>query len=207
MISYSQQMLNKNEIFSYWINNNNGRENPSNYRIRLDSLVVDFIDKLRDNGIDTIGAYEVDYVGAYAIDSCMCQTIPWIAYVQWFDDGKTYHQKITKCCKFKPIQINHSVLIRYYISAQDRIDNKRIFPIITGASKNEKGEILLNLLMIDHTNHYSIYCDLNGQTRFTAFEQYELEDNKNLFYNDNTNSIINSWRKMIDNQIKEIGNE
>lgn len=207
LIAYPQGEISKQEIYSYWIKNNNSRERPFNYRIRLDSVVVVLIDKLKDSGIDTLGVYEEDYVGADASDSCMCETIPWIAYVQWIDNGLTYQQKVTKYCEFMPIQIDYSALISYYISTKTKISKGRIMPVITGASRNKKGDISLNIQMIDHTVHYSIYCDLNGKSRFTTFEQFEIENEKNLFYRDNLNSAINKWRKMIENQIKEVESE
>jgi hypothetical protein len=177
---------------------------PIEYKNQFDSLVVEYIDQLKSSGVDTIGVYEKKYVGAYTTDSCECGIIPWIAYIQWVNNGNIFHQKITKCCKFEIKPIESSALIRYYDNCKIKIDKERIMPVITGTSYNNKKEMLFHYMDIDHTTWYSIYCDLNGKSTSVTFNKYELESVENLFHSENLNSCLNSWRKIIDNQIDEI---
>jgi hypothetical protein len=177
---------------------------PIEYKNRFDPLVIDYIDNLKLSGVDTIGVYLKEYVGAITFDSCECGNLPWIAYIHWIKNGNTFHQKITKCCKFEIKPIVSSFLIRYYDSCKAKIGKERIMPVITGASYNKKGEMLFHYMSIDHTTWYSIYCDLNGKSTLIAFKKYELENEEGLFHTENLNSTINSWRKIIDNQIDEI---
>ena len=114
---------------------------------------------------------------------------------------------MTECCRSEIKPIVSSALIKYYNNCMVKIDQERIFPVITGAFYNTKGEMLFNEVMIDHTTWYSIYCDLKGKSKFVSFQKFELENEDNLFHKDNLNSIINSWRKIIDNQIDEIENK
>ena len=204
---YSQGLMNKNEIYSNWNKHDKERENPDNYKIGFDSIVSAFIDTLKINNIDTIGVYEQDYVGAEVLDSCMCGIIPWEAYVQWIDKGVTFHQKFTECCKYEPIIIKYSVLINYYIAAKTKIDKEKIMPVITGTSRDKNGEILIEFSMVDHTTDFTLFCTLKGHSRFTRFQYYDLVNQEGIFQKDNENSTINSWRKMIDNQIDEIENK
>jgi hypothetical protein len=204
---YSQELMSKKEIYLNWNKHDNERENPDNYKIGFDSIVSAFIDTLKVNKIDTIGAYEQDYVGAYVLDSCMCGIIPWEAYVHWIDNGVTYHKKFTECCQYESIRIKHSVLINYYVAAKTKIDTEKIMPVITGSSIDNKGDTLIEFSMVDHTTDFTFYCSLNGHSRFTRFQYYDLENEEGIFQKDNMNSAINSWRKMIDNQIKEIENK
>ncbi len=204
---YSQGLMSKDEIYSNWNKHHKERENPDNYKIGFDSIVSAFIDTLKSNNIDTIGAYEQDYVGAYVLDSCMCGIIPWEAYVHWIDNGVTYHKKFTECCQYESIKIKYSVLINYYTSTQSKIDNERIMPVITGTSKDKNGKTLIEFSMVDHTTYFNLFCTLNGHSRFTRFQYYDLENKDGIFQKENENSTINSWRKMIDNQIVEIENE
>jgi hypothetical protein len=203
-MSYSQTKIDKKYILSKWIEMERELSKSTGYRNNFDSLIVEFVDNLKNNGIDTIGIYAEKFVGAYTNDSCQCGIIPWVSFIHWTKDGKTFHQKITKCCTFKSIQIQNSVLIRYYENCMTDIEKGRIMPVITGTSRNKKGEVLFNMINVDHTTWYSIYCDINGETRFISFQQFELESTENIFYQDNISSIINSWRKIIGDQIIEI---
>ncbi len=205
---YSQELMTKQEIYQNWNKQNTERDNPENYKIGFDSIVVAFVDSLKNYNIDTLGVYEQDYVGAELLfDSCMCGIIPWEAHIDWIKNGLTYHKKITEGCQSKSKRIEYSVLINYYISAKSKIDKERIMPVIIGTSKDKAGHISIDFSMVDHTTDYTIYCTLNGHIRFTRFQYYDLVTKEGIFQKDNENSAINSWRKMIDNQIKEIENK
>jgi hypothetical protein len=206
-IAYSQVEMSKQEIYKHEISTSWEINKPDIFRTRFDSAIVKLIDNLKFSGVDTIGAYSEEDVGSYFLDSCQCGNIPWIGYIYWIQNGINYCQRVSCRCMFEAVEIENSVLISYYINAKNQIDNNMIMPVIIRMSKNEKGEILSDIEMVDHTIHYNIYCDLNGHSRFTTFQQYFLENENNLFYKDNQNSVINSWRKMIINQIEEIENK
>lgn len=201
---YSQNLMSKKEIYLSWTKHDNDRENPDNYKIGFESIVSTFIDSLKVFGVDTIGAYEQDYVGSEVLDSCLCGIIPWEAYVHWIKNGKIYHRRFTKCCINETKQIEYSVLINYYSATKTKIDNERIMPVITGTSKGKNGETLIDFLIVDHTTDFTLFCTLSGHSRFTRFQYYDLENKDGIFQKDNENSTINSWRKMIENQIEEI---
>ncbi|NMC58489.1 MAG: hypothetical protein GYA51_03745 [Candidatus Methanofastidiosa archaeon] len=201
---YSQTNYSKEEIYKLWTKITNQTKTQFDYKFHFNPVVINFIDSLKDSGIDTIGAYGEQYVGAYTLDSCKCGMTPWMTVVQWIDNGQTFHRLMTECCHFKTKKINNSVMIRYYANCKSQIDHEWILPNITSVSKDKNGEILLTFSMIDHTTHYSIYCDLNNHTRFLTFEMYDFVNKESIFYYDNNNSIIKSWRDMIISQIKEI---
>jgi hypothetical protein len=206
ILTFSQDRISKHKIYLNW------KTEPGNskaYKYNFDSLVIKTIDNLKTLGVDTFGIYSKHY-DDYYIDkrySPQCEVIHWITYIQWIKNGKTYHQKILKCCIFEPILIEKSVLIRYYINSIFSINKGMIMPIITGASM-VKGEIIPWLLGIEpHTIKYTLFCNLNGKSKFIEFYQCELDSKENLFYIENQNSVIISWKKMIDNQIDEIEND
>ncbi len=114
-----------------------------NIKLILIPSVVSTIEKLKESGIDTLGVYEERYIGSLSADSCLCGLIPWVAYLQWKRKGLTYNQKITECCKSDSIRIKSSPLIEYYIACKKLIQPEIILPVITGASKNIKGEYSL----------------------------------------------------------------
>ena len=185
--SFSQRTVTKDEIYKNWSDYFETRNNPDNYKVGFDSIVSVFIDSLKINNIDTIGVYEQDYVGAEVLDSCLCGIIPWEAYVHWIKNGVTYHQKFTECCKYEPIKIKYSALIRYYSSARSKIDKERIMPVITGTSKDKNGHTLIEFSMVDHTTDFTFYCTLNGHSRFIRFQYYDLDNTEGIFQKDNEN--------------------
>jgi len=201
---FSQSKIGKQEIYSKWISMDKKVKRINGYKQNFDSIIVGFVDSLKIAGIDTFGIYKKDYVGAISDDSCDCGIVPWTAYIHWINKGLTYSQKITKCCRYSPKIIISSSLIRYYDNCRIKIDNERILPVITGASINNKGDLLITEMDIDHTTYYSIYCDLNGKNKFVSFQDFEIESEDNLFHTDNLNSIINSWKVVIESQINEV---
>ena len=196
--------ISKQEIRNHLFDNFSFYRKIDQYKTHFDSLVVSTIEKLKKSGIDTIGVYEEKYIGSLSPDSCLCGLIPWVAYLQWKKNGITYNQKITECCKSDPTKIKNSMLIEYYIACKKLIQPEIIFPTITGASKNVKGELLYKISIIDHTTQYSIYCNLKHDFKLTSFKQSYLDDQKSIFYHDNLEARIRSWHKIIINQIIEL---
>ncbi len=205
LIIYSQNKVSKKEIYHQWNKSQIYFDSINNYTTQFDSIVVCFIKKLKSDGVDTFGIYSIEYPGYMSTDSCECGMYPWEAYVQWIKDGKTFHQKITKCCSYKPKIIENSILISYYNNNRININKERIMPVIKGASKGKGGEILFHMEDVDHNQNYTIFCSINGKSKLTAFEQFELENKNNLFYQENINSFIFKWRELIDKQINKIG--
>jgi hypothetical protein len=200
---YAQKDFSKVEIYKLWKKLTNRENTQNDYRFHYDSTVIDFIDSLKASGIDTLGVYSEQNVGSTFIDSCICGLIPWMASVQWIDKGITYQRRITDCCSFETKIIDNSVLIRYYLNNTKQIDNDMIMPCITSVSRDKNGELSIDFSMIDHTTHYLIYCDINNHSKFVNFEKFELKNKESIFHKDNNNSIINSWKELIKNQLKE----
>jgi hypothetical protein len=204
LFAYPQMEISKEEIRNRFIADFSFYRKIDQYKTHFDTSVVSTIEKLKKSGIDTLGVYEERYIGSLSQDTCLCGSIPWIVYLQWKRKGLTYNQKITECCKSDSIRIKSSPLIEYYIACKKLIEPEIILPVITGASKNIKGEFLYNTNLIDHTTQYSIYCSLNHDFKLTSFKQSYLDDKKSIFYQDNLKSRIRSWHKIIMDQIKEI---
>jgi len=204
LFTYAQRKVSKIEVYSSWEKGLNEKVKVGGYKPHFNHVVVAFVDSLKASGVDTVGVYAAEYVGYVTVDSCMCDVNSWTAYVHWIKNGDVFHQKITMGCKFKPVLIGYSTLINYYISCRKNIDGERIVPVITYAKRNRKGDVIYGIEIVDHTIHYSIFCDIYGKSKFVTFDQNELEEKSNLFYYENINSTINSWRKMVENQMAEI---
>jgi len=206
LITFSQDKISKEEIYAHWLKSKQKRTLDERYQSHFDSIVINTINSLKDSGIDTFGVYILDFVRTVRLDSCEEANgkWEWVAFIQWIKNKETYHQKLTKRCQFIPIVLDSSTIISFYIANKASIDRERIMPIITGASKDKNGNILFGYEGIANSTYHSIYCYLNGASKFTRFDQYELDNKNNVFYSDNINSKINSWKIMILNQIKEI---
>lgn len=117
--SFSQNEITKDEIYSFirYIDVNRGHVENS-----FDSTVVVFIDSLKVARIDTIGIFSYSSHGGFLSDSKKKCRSPWTVYIHWIKNGKTYHQKIEKNCKYESILIENSDLISYYIQKKSLID-------------------------------------------------------------------------------------
>jgi hypothetical protein len=206
LFAFSQDKISKEEIYSYWLKSKQKQMLDENYRSHFDSKIIKTIDSLKDSGVDTFGVYSVDFIKTVRLDSCEEANgkWEWAAFIQWIKNKITYHQKLTKRCQFMPIELDSSAIISFYIANKTSIDKERIMPVITGASKDKNGNIQFGYEGIANSTYHSIYCYLNGVSKFTRFDQYELDNKNNVFYLDNINSKINIWKIMILNQIKEI---
>jgi hypothetical protein len=204
LVAYSQKNMSKQEVYSYLVKNEKKTNNIDSYKKLFDAAVVNIIDTLKKSGIDTLGVYAAYSVGYMTSDTCECGIVPWAAYVEWIYNGKAFYKKVTKCCNGVSLNIESSVLIGYYVNNKKLIDNEKIMPVITGALKKRNGKVIFDMITVDHTIHYLMYCDLNGIIKFVSFEQFYLENEKGLYFRENNDSKINSWRIMTGNQIKEL---
>ena len=198
-IGYSQNIINKDEIYSYWHTTKYYQVRSAENVYMLDSVIISIIDSLKALGVDTIGLYNLDYIKYGRLHRGA--SWDWVAYIQWIKNRKTYNQKITRYQISDEEIIDSSVIIKYFIDNKNVIKNEQIMPVITGASINEKGDTLFSIEGIGNSEYHSIYCCLNGESKFTRFDQYELDNKNNIFYLDNKNSKINKWLKLIQNQI------
>ena len=203
IIAHPQGKISKKEILANMGEIDKSRIKNTGYKLNFDSIVVKEIDYLKDEGIDTVGVYSEVYSGFETTDSCECGITPWVSYIQRIKNGKTFQKKITKCCRFEPINIKNSTIIRYYIKSKEIIDKERIIPLVTGLHRYENGKSAVIMVIVDHTTHYNIYCEFGGKQSFITFEQFDIENENNLFHFENNNTAINSWRKLIQNQINE----
>lgn len=199
---YSQNIMNKNKIYSYWLKTKDYQVRSSENIYMLDSAIISIIDSLKAMGVDTIGLYNLDFIkyGRFHTGGSW----DWVAYIQWISNCKTFNRKITKYHISNEEIIDSSVIIKYYIDNKDVIKNEQIMPVITGASINEKEDTLFSIEGIANSKYHTIYCYLSGDSKFTRFDQYELDNKNNVFYLDNKNSKINRWVELIQNQINSI---
>jgi len=199
---FSQQEYSKEEIYKEWLELT---KNVSlDYRVHFNKKVIEFFDSLKNAGIDTIGIYEEHHIGSLSLDSCDCDNTPWKAAIHWKEKGNTFHISLKEFCNSSIMHIENSTLINYYNNSSESIKTERIMPNILSLEKNEKGNLIFDFLTIDHTNHYLIYCNLNNNSYFTRFNEYDFENSKSIFHFDNNNSIIKSWLDLIQHQLEEI---
>jgi len=173
-------------------------------KLPFETKVVDFIDSLKNNRIDTIGVLSNVSVGYYSTDSCDNDSSPWESYVHWIKNGKTFHKAFRQFCNFKTTQIDYSTIFSYYNNCKPELKREKIMPVITKGIKDKNGKPKFEFFMVDHTVHFTILCLQGSDSIQINFTEYDLETKEGMFYKENKNSRINSWTNMIINQINEL---
>jgi len=205
-VSIAQDKLTKKEIYSTWCY---AEENRNKIEAHFDSSVVVLIDSLKILKVDTIGIFaEYSSGGSFLYSESQKNRLSfWTAYIQWVKNGRSYYQKVEKYSFFEPKKIENSRMITFYINNKEAINVNRIMPTITKASMNQKGIFKFTTGSSTSSTAYQIYCELNGNSTLKNFESYDIENEDNLFYIDNQNSIVKSWWELIEGQIAEIEKE
>jgi len=204
LAGYTQTQLGYREIYNLIINDEIKKRQSWEFEQYFYPQILEKVDSLRIIKIDTIGIYLEQYTGWYVEPDTCIGGEPWFGYVFWEFKGKSYLQKITKHCKSEPIEIPYSVLIRYFINAEPRIYSSYILPVIQGGYIDSKGDTIIERSWIDHTIDYTIYCELGEKAILRSFDEYELTTKESIFYDHNASSIINSWKKIISHQLREL---
>ena len=176
-------------------------------KLPFDNKVIEFIDSLRKNQVDTIGVFYAKYIGSYSTDSCDSEDSPWESYVQWMKNNSIFHRTIRQLCNNKTLTIKYSAIIDYYNNCPNELKKERIIPVITKADRYANGEPEILFSLIDHTAHYSIFCKQRNDSIIVNFKEYDMDEKENIFYNENNKTRIKSWFNMIKNQINEIENK
>ncbi|MEN8123385.1 MAG: hypothetical protein ABFS35_23810 [Bacteroidota bacterium] len=204
-MSIAQEKLTKNEIYSMICY---GEENRNKIITNFDSSVVVLVDSLKVLKTDTIGIFSWTSHGSFLKSNVSkCELSLWTAYIHWIKNGVTYYQKISENCVFGPKVIKSSKLIDFYINNKIAINENRIMPVITDVSMNEKGKYIITSVLTSSTAAYKIYCEFGGNSTIKTFENYEIDNEENIFYNENNNSVIKTWWELIEGQIAEIEKE
>ena len=161
-----------------------------------------FVPKIRERildltskNIDTIGVFMVTYVGYESDDTCDCDLNAWTCHIFWIENSVAFEQKISACCETEPTKGNSDAFFLFYYHNAIEINNEVIFPVITSTETDKNGNIDLHIL--DHGAEYDIFCKYGSFKTFITFRQEEIENENNIYHNDNINSKINAWRNII----------
>ena len=202
---YGQRMTNNADFYSYWKQNNEKKITENSYKSNFGKQAENYIDSLISIGIDTIGAYNEAFPGYKTSDECDGgSNTPWVTYVQWEKNGKSFQKEFKQSCRFKEKEIETAMIIRYYVNASIKIKKETIFPVIAKIYRSKNGKIKsYETSYSGHCAYYSIFCLIKKDATLKRFDEYQINEKTNLFYQKNIDSATNSWRNMIDNQIRE----
>ena len=130
-LCFSQTKMSKKEILLELnkIENLNKKRLENEYgeqmkKLPFDTKVVDFIDSLKNNGIDTIGVFSQVSVGYYSNDSCDNDFSPWESFIHWIDNGKVFQKEFRQFCNFNTIRLNCSTIISYYNNCKSELKKR-----------------------------------------------------------------------------------
>ncbi len=209
-LCFSQTKMSKKETLLEWnkIENLNKKRLEKEYgeqmkKLPFEAKVVDFIDSLKNNGIDTIGVFSQVSVGSYSTDSCDNDFSPWESFIHWIENGKVFQKEFREFCNFETIRIDYSTIISYYNNCKSELKKEKIYPVITKGERTKSGKPDIEFMMVDHTTHFTILCLEGNDSIQKNFTGYDLEAKEGMFYEENQNSRINSWTNLILNQLNE----
>lgn len=202
---YGQHKTTNADFYSYWKQNHEKKTTEISYKSQFNKQVENHIDSLITIGIDTIGAYNESLPGCKSSDECDTgSTSPWVTYVQWEKNGKAFQKEFTQSCRFNEKKIGTAMIIRYYINASSKIKKETIYPVITKINRSSKGKIEnYEISVVYHCPWYTVYCQIKRDAVLKRYYEDQMIDKTNLFYKENIESATNSWRNIIDNQVKK----
>ena len=210
--TYSQKRMTKEEVAIEWKRSKTvdleklKKLYPEKFtRLPLEAKIVEYIDSLTKESIDTIGLYTIKYIGYERYNECDNENSPWEAYLHWKKNGSTFHQTIRENCYFAPIDIEYSTIFNYFNNCSRELKKEIIYPVIEGEFDSE-GSPSIIIHLIDHQPEYKIYSRLSNDSIFVCFDEDAIINKTSMFYNDNNSTRILSWKNIIEYQINELEN-
>lgn len=195
-IMIAQTPTDKNKLYNQFLKDKANQIKKTGNR--LDYLVIEFMDSLRKEGVDTIGIYQINYDGFHSFDTCSFYSNLAIT-VQWLFNGLYYHKDLISRCNNSTIQLAESSIISFYQLHQSSIDTSHILDALTSIEGD-----LMTILFSSHDIKYHFYCEINGKKYYSSFRNLDLTSEQGMFYEENQASIINQWKKYIEEQLKKL---
>jgi hypothetical protein len=171
------------------------------------------------NGIDTIIVYSSYFIGAYEGRTVMrnetkeerfeknCEASHTL-YLIYKLDGKIIIEKRNKCYMYRPVQLDSSVTLTYFLKNFNLLKQDTI--LTCASEKFKKG------CFLDHDMNYNLFFSLGPETRTTmwkgmdlAVSTYPYSENylpEDLNFNRerNLNSKLNKLSELIETEVKSI---
>ena len=97
----------------------------------LDTIVNNFVNDLKANGVDTICVYQGFFVGGRSSitgeeDECIARYYNVPTFILWVKDGDGYLSEKDNCFDYSTVQINEDSIWRYLFSNYDSIKIEKI---------------------------------------------------------------------------------
>ena len=178
----------------------------------FDTLVNNYVDELRANGIDTFCIYQDYCVGCSYMwqgkDTCNFGGLFVPTYIFWKNKGQTFMTIKDNCFDYSIIEIPRDSIWSFFFKNQDIIKKEEIKIPQYVEIKNGKEEVFSSI--IDHSQHQRIKIIVGQNTVINKdINDYYLEKeigyfggDKNINYEYNINSYLNNFRLLIDRIIE-----
>jgi len=139
----------------------------------LDSICINFIEKLKTEKIDTIGVYQTYSTGRALIlknpgeenDDCQYSTVPKTIYLFWKKDGKNFITKMNDCYDYATVEFSEkNIWETFYLNkAKIKYEKPKRFRINNGG-----------FMMIDHSSYREFKFVTNNETVEQFFDLYDF---------------------------------
>lgn len=208
----AQKSISQKEVFTKWVseegvlnlNMKDGFDKFLHFDTVLANKLLNTIQKIQNDSIDTLGFYAVSYPGALIRDSCDYGThYPISIYVFWKYQNNYYSKQIKTSCNF-PFCANDSLalIFNYYIRNSPQIDSEYIMPSISKAKVDTSGYLTYESYRDFHTANYTIFCKIRNKIKFLNFSSDFLSNKKSIFLKYNLNTKSYKWFKKIQSYLE-----
>lgn len=193
-----QQLLKKNEIYSYWISSNPASINCDKAINQLsnntdaDAQIKTRILSLRSRNIDTLLVLVNSHQGTLVADTCRESNYPIDIYIFWRIAGKDSLMKIFNRCKLDHVESSCSQVFDFYSQHQNQLEQENIIPVILGARRHNN-KILYERIISSDIDEYIFFYSIHDSCKRFLFSQADITNKNSLFYSDNIESMIFRW--------------
>jgi len=197
----AEKIWTKNEIKSYYIEKAIKYPYKTDYRKNFPKFVVEYINTLTKNGIDSIGAYYIPNESSY-LDTCNC-TIE--GCIQWMDKGLIFQRKIINGHLSQIMQLEQSAFIDFYAANMYAIEIDVLLYVLSVKSswdsKTKTETISEEIRGSSGWTDFKLYCRLNRNSVCKTISEDLLVDQTYPFLQENIESITNQWRLLVHKQL------
>ncbi len=147
----------------------------------------DFINELKNNGIDSIYSVKSYCVGVIQLtvnkNDSICDHKDWRyfdLYIFWNNKGEKFAKKFNNCFEYEKVKLDSINFTKYFEKNEATIINERI-ESATGI-EIENGDTTLIIFDVDHYCKLDLSFDINNKIFQSEIYDYDFETEINEYY-------------------------
>ncbi len=167
----------------------------------------DFIEGLKDNGIDSIYSVKLYCVGVIELtvneNDSICDNKDWRyfdLYFFWNQNGERFVKKFNNCFEYEKVKLDSISFTKFFEKNMNSIVNEKI-ESATGI-EIENGDTTLIIYDVDHYCKLDLSFDTNGKVFQTEIYDYDFDTGINEYYGEQNKGLKSfTLYNLINNEI------